>query len=319
MSGFLDRLASRAVGQAPLVHPRVRSHFEPDIGMLPGGGMEVAPRPVEEIAEVKEVAAVPRMKGRGPVAEARTFEPEPQSLPAERGMVQPAGAKSSPPNPLSRPHSRPAREEVLADSEEKERRLRRDPHPLTPSPTRTHTLPGEGEPGQANQPAPVSFRAVASPRPGATPAPVLARVVAPPLPGDVSAAGRGGRGVRVHEGWRSAEPAQATERSAPPPALPTERRLFPTSPASVEPQQPLPLRPRSARAEELPTVEPDRHAALPPSLEASEPSETVVQVSIGRIDVRAAQPAAPERRPARPSGPRLTLTDYLKRREERRR
>ncbi len=66
-------------------------------------------------------------------------------------------------------------------------------------------------------------------------------------------------------------------------------------------------------------MEPDRHAALPPSLEASEPSETVVQVSIGRIDVRAAQPAAPERRPARPSGPRLTLTDYLKRREERRR
>jgi hypothetical protein len=71
-------------------------------------------------------------------------------------------------------------------------------------------------------------------------------------------------------------------------------------------------------------VEPDRHAPLPPSLEEraaeSEPSETVVHVSIGRIEVRAAQPpAAPEQRPARPSGPRLTLADYLKRREERRR
>jgi hypothetical protein len=29
-----------------------------------------------------------------------------------------------------------------------------DPHPLTPSPTRTHTLPGEGEPPpKANKPA----------------------------------------------------------------------------------------------------------------------------------------------------------------------
>ncbi|HEX4963268.1 MAG TPA: hypothetical protein VF173_20730 [Thermoanaerobaculia bacterium] len=47
-------------------------------------------------------------------------------------------------------------------------------------------------------------------------------------------------------------------------------------------------------------------------------SEPVVQVHIGRIDVRAAQPPAPQRRPARPSGPRLSLEDYLKRREGRR-
>ncbi len=66
-------------------------------------------------------------------------------------------------------------------------------------------------------------------------------------------------------------------------------------------------------------MEPDRHAPLPPSVEEREPSETVVHVSIGRIDVRASQPPAPERRPARPSGPRLSLADYLKRREERRR
>ncbi|HEY2738787.1 MAG TPA: hypothetical protein VGK45_10305, partial [Thermoanaerobaculia bacterium] len=58
---------------------------------------------------------------------------------------------------------------------------------------------------------------------------------------------------------------------------------------------------------------------LPQARNEHETSGSVVQIHIGRIDVRAAQPPAPERRPARTAGPRLTLESYLKRREERRR
>lgn len=297
MSGFLDRLAARAVGDAPLVHPRVRTRFEPDAGALPAA-------PAGEIAQVKEVAAaVPRtMEAREPVAEARTFEPEVRSVPAERRTDPPAVAEpaEAPPSvdhvpseaqlfavvrPVVAPPltvmERPvaAREEDSEEAEAAGSRLRRDPHPIAPSPTRTHTRAGEGEPEK---------KAVAS---------------SPPLPGEGSADGRGGRGVRVH-------------RAAPPEELPAE-------PLRAEERllaEPPPVRPRSALAAELPTVEADRRGApLPPSLEESEPSETVVHVSIGRIDVRANQPAAPERRPSRPAGPRLSLGDYLKRREERRR
>jgi hypothetical protein len=32
----------------------------------------------------------------------------------------------------------------MGGAELRRARLRRDPHPLAPSPTRTHTLPGEG-------------------------------------------------------------------------------------------------------------------------------------------------------------------------------
>jgi hypothetical protein len=46
--------------------------------------------------------------------------------------------------------------------------------------------------------------------------------------------------------------------------------------------------------------------------------ETVVRVTIGRIEVRAAAPAAPRAptQAARSAGPRLTLEEYLRRRGE---
>ena len=280
MNGFLDRLAARALGEAPRMQPRLRSHFEPDAGVLPGG-------PVEEIGEVavqgtfESVSEGSRAESSppGPLSHwergSKTSRSGPQTAaspdlplsPRERGP----GGEDSARHPFEPPQSP---EQVFEAPETEQSRLRRAPHPLAPSPTRPPVPPGEGEINVSS------------------PAPTLAlkRVVAPPLPADGRADGRGGRGVRGHE-------------AAPP--------------ESVEPQPPR-LRPRSALAEKLPTVEPDRRAPLPPAPEESEPSETVVHVSIGRIDVRAAQPPAPAVRPARPAGPRLTLTDYLKRREGRR-
>jgi hypothetical protein len=50
-----------------------------------------------------------------------------------------------------------------------------------------------------------------------------------------------------------------------------------------------------------------------------EPSETVIRVNIGQIDVRMPQPPPAPRPAGRSAGPRLTLADYLRARQERRR
>ncbi len=105
----------------------------------------------------------------------------------------------------------------------------------------------------------------------------------------------------------------AAERPA---ARPERTRLL----ATVEPVEDAPLPPPARRAD-LPTVEPSRGGAVPAAAAfgGAEEQETVVSVTIGRIDVRAVPPPAPARRAARPAGPRLSLADYLKQRGEGRR
>jgi hypothetical protein len=68
-------------------------------------------------------------------------------------------------------------------------------------------------------------------------------------------------------------------------------------------------------------VEPARASSPLPPLEADEPSETVIRVNIGQVDVRMPPPPAPvpASRPVSPAGPRLSLGDYLQARQERRR
>jgi hypothetical protein len=44
--------------------------------------------------------------------------------------------------------------------------------------------------------------------------------------------------------------------------------------------------------------------------------EPTIRVTIGRIEVRATAPAPPPAPAARPTGPRLTLEEYMRRRNE---
>jgi hypothetical protein len=148
--------------------------------------------------------------------------------------------------------------------------------------------------------------------------PTVERAVAPPLPGEGSAGGRGGRGVRV-SALESAEPIAAPARSQELSAAPLER-------SRLDSAEPAPLRPARREAPappaELPTVEGSRAAPLPePVSPDAEASETVVQVSIGRIDVRATPPSPPAsgRRAERQARAGLSLADYLRRRGEGRR
>src|SRR6185436_12859510 len=81
-----------------------------------------------------------------------------------------------------------------------ESRLRRDPHPLTPSPTRTHTRPGEGEPPLT------ASRGGGLPLPGE-------RVGEREIGSTVGAPLSRGKGVRVGEGTGVRVPAKpAPER-----------------------------------------------------------------------------------------------------------
>jgi hypothetical protein len=324
MTGFLDRLAARAVGEAPLIHPRIRARHEPGSGVLPEGRVEeVVEKRAAEVAEARRgepspprpplPSPNPPLPGRGSATTQKTEDPDGRGFPLSRRgeggrRERGPGGEDSAPRPsdfqstFETPRSRPETVlEVSVETPAEEDRLRREPHPLAPSPI-AHPSPGRG----GTIPDPVRLDLDTETR--------ITSLLSRKVGGD----GRGGQGMRGHEAAQPAELTRTVERSASPavpPAPPAPRRPE----AKPEPAELLP-RPLRRLAADLPTVEPERGAPLPPSMmEESEPSETVVHVSIGRIDVRATQPAAAERRPARPSGPRLSLADYLKGREERRR
>jgi hypothetical protein len=82
---------------------------------------------------------------------------------------------------------------------------------------------------------------------------------------------------------------------APPPATPLDPER--TGPAVVPPPAPVPGRPRQT---------------VPPPPAAAEAGDPVVQVTIGRVDVRAILPE-PAKRVPRPQPPRRSLEDYLAR------
>jgi hypothetical protein len=322
MSGFLDRLAARALGEAPLVHPRIRSRFEPDAAGAPAapvemveevaagavGSMPPAPVPrlerVDQVDRVEVVERVERTRGREPAVPLQeTFESERPRRETAEPLVRRAV-----------PEERPVRVERPVDSPGPVGERRRlSPHPPAPSPALPTARPGEGETLRERFSLDVE------------------RVVAPPLPGDGSEGGRGGRGVRVPAPQLPATlHLRPVDRPLPPELAPEPETLSLASPRehAKAPDPPPPLRPtvRSRLAEpDLPTVEPSRGAPPLPAFEEqaeSEPAETVIRIDIGRIDVRAPQAPAAERRPAgpaRPAGPRLTLSDYLKRRREGRR
>lgn len=295
MSGFLDRLAARAVGAAPSLLPRVRTRFEPGTGVLAG----------EPRAQVEEegVEAPPRVEAQSPAVAVRTFEP----APPRRSAPPPASPRPAPRSVVPKQEAaRPARPEAAPA----------EPAPFPPRARRR-------EEGWAESPPAL--------RPSAPPAGLGDDE------DDEAAAGAGtlarDRGTKSSGKPRPAGP-HASVRAEGEPAAPAPARLRraaltgliePAEPAAPaeEPRALSPL-PRRTRADDLPTVEPDRHAPLPPSLLVSSavddgPSETVIRVSIGRIDVRTPPPPAPEARPARSAGPRLSLAEYLERREGRRR
>lgn len=283
MSGFLDRLARRALAVqdtgrfAPEPGPSTtalevnlseRAQPVPATARGPLGAPAAANTPAAQ-GPTSAPAALPALAAPGPAAAAG---PEPGSLsPFERPMRS-AAAASAPEQPASNAaHSplQPGEREAWTTSANR-------PHP---EPLRD---PMTGE--AAVEPRAFAIEA----RPAADQAPQTpeAREIpeAPQTPGTPDPS-------RIHE------PARRPERAWP------ERALQ----AATEPMSPAPL------------ARPQQPAVSDSAQRVEDPAPRVT-ISIGRIEVRPpARPAAPAQRPAPRPGTGLTLDEYLRERREGRR
>jgi hypothetical protein len=74
-------------------------------------------------------------------------------------------------------------------------------------------------------------------------------------------------------------------------------------------------RPQSEVFSERPPVQSRRRKDFLPIQQRSPNASPIIHVTIGRVEVRAIHPAAPQSTPAKPAPPRISLEDYLRKRE----
>ncbi len=284
---FLTRLAARALNRAPVVRPRLPSLFE--LGPETGGpaaepGLEPASEPEAPRAFFAPPASV------APAA----FAPEPVA----REVTGDAPAAVAP----------------AAISAQGGMRAPRSGGEETPVRSRRESIPPAVGSGQQAEPA----RSVQPGRPGAPAAglrpasgPVKDRSPASRLAADADSSPETRRsGQAVPAAAVLEAPAPAAAASTLRPSIEIEAR----SAAAVPELRPGP-RAMPGRRGQL-GVRP----AAPPAEAAAADAEHVVQVTIGRIDVRAVHPRpAPARARREPAQPRVSLEEYLRRRREGRR
>jgi hypothetical protein len=285
MTEFLASLIERATLNAPILERRQRSLFEPVAGRgppaprIPGSGRGA----VESLEE--EVEAIPP-DGRE-VALPRPAELPPRAAMAHRAefpVPAPAG-RAEAPRPLELP-APPAQARRRADAQP------------APTPSRVASMPA-AETGPAE----------AAMRPRTRPGEVVAET---PLR-------RAERRAETVERGVPTSPRQPPPRPAAMP-LPSTLDLRPTRPPAPDTRPAVPARtpPPSAALRAPATPAPAAlltRARLAAPGPAAPPAPPPLQISIGRIEVRA-QPAATEaRRSTRPT-PRLSLEDYLGQRRE---
>jgi hypothetical protein len=280
---YLERLAARLVEPRTRIRPRPVSRFE---------ATDLPTAPVEEAARVVEEEASP----------APPLRERPARLEVDRGDPVPQAAPETPPmrtEPIARPAGpRPAPVVMQEVSGQPAAHDTSMPAPRdVRTPTRHDLAPAVSEPIDAQRPhPPASKRAIVDAMPFSLPYPS-------PRPG-------------------TAHPA------APVPLAPTAP-IVPDAPTLHAPHADriLPWRAPDARvARPAIDTRTAAHAPIsgPPSQRhdkagAAAPAEEtpgVVQVTIGRLEVRAPEtPRRPFQKPAR-AAPRMSLQDYLQRRTE---
>jgi hypothetical protein len=193
-------------------------------------------------------------------------------------------------------------------------------HSVAPLPTLAH---GEAGPLPARAPVlqkALPLRAATHAEMAAPPPPRLDPALAASAPGDRPASPSTSRATR--EPSANAQTVRVSTSVEPAPVPPLRVRLAPTQ-ASRESVAALPARIRDATDAPHPATMPTRSKDIaaqathsrPPSTQApvqhADPAPTVVQVTIGRIEVRAAPAASSQ--PRQRDGPRPTaLEDYLR-------
>lgn len=280
MSDFFSALAARSLGAAPSLAPRPASRFE-----APAAPAEPVEAPFAA-AESFEAPAGPRMQAPAP-------DPRPALVPPP-----PAPRIAPEPRSIGSDDIDPTRSPRRSSDEEDRGAARPSIEPSAGPPIRPSIEPiGERRidpmPRDADRPSRAESPIV--PTSSET---IRPRADAPRLPDPA-------------EPERIA-PVRPGREDAVAPIQPM------TIPAAVRKEggdAPLPI--IVPRAEPLPPVATPRLAAAPVSSASSdgaaEPAAPVIRVSIGRIEVRAAQPApATPPQPRAGGAPRLSLDDYLR-------
>jgi hypothetical protein len=288
---FLDRLVARATpaqhADASVLERRRPGLFEPRGGVVPSV-------PVGEATE--DIAVSPTMPHAAPMpvpplhsVHAHAPSPAAAVVAMASTAASPSPAIPVPPRLSSPPASLPTTSEP----------------PPSPSPIEHAPSPGRAAPSHEVAPSPApSVRTVARTQADEVPRPPRAQRDAPP-----SSQVRIERSVRVESSTHERVVESRIEPSASPLRVPT-----PPAPTAPMPM-PAPPPPRVARMEaaQSAVAHPGRTALHAPAPRTSM-SPAPVQVSIGRIEIRAqgGTPAA-SRKTASPA-PRLGLDDYLRQR-----
>jgi hypothetical protein len=314
MSDFLSNLVTRSLEAAPVIQPRLPSLFEPAkpyIGSFdeasPAGDEVVREAGVESAFKNVDGPSIPR-EGQAPVTKAQALGsvspesplPVARTFHAEESKRGPAGKRQSDVSPQAtsetprqsapavRPHA------VQTPPDKKPMRL---PMPTYEASSDVH-------------PPPVP--SVSAPKRNAAISDLVAPAVLPK-----SAAFVPDQSTAEQSAARREIPERGTRNSAPP-KIDTPREFHVTAKSHV--QSPL-VEPAQSRNEDsaprvpaaiapasAPHFDFARH--IPPAPQVS-PPEPIIQVTIGRIEVRAvsSQAAAPKQRPASPV---MSLDDYLR-------
>lgn len=290
MSDYLTTLASRAIGQAPVVKPRLPSRFElgPD-----GFDQLVLDANDEDAADVPEDAP--------PRRETLSHDPT-------------RGQSATRPAPLT-VHGRdsvrelPSQSGAMGEGYAAERDTARavQDSPASPSQPERSTAPSEHAPADldaivqgASDDSHVPLRSLdAEPRILAPASPPSANRNQMDVEEEATEVEAGVRPVRSRDVAASLDPAESDTRRPSPLVPRATNRLEGRSAAPPSPSSFWDLDRRSAPKQD---------------------AERVVKVSIGRIDVRAVTSLAPvQRKPRKPARAGPSLDEYLKRRETGRR
>jgi hypothetical protein len=294
MADFLTRLASRTLGLAPMAEPVIAPMFAPDPSLPAMAGSDEPLDAAQQAAEPVEPRGAAGLPSASPIENA--VRPV-----AARSRPDPTEARLAPPSVgemTSRAATAAPDDGIVRDSPTRRRPPLSSAAASEIADEDALLMPAAGamerrSPVEASMPAET---------------PLLARPYSP----DPS---------RTPAAWRE-EPADSVVRS-----VAGRGRGAPLSSWDVGPDESLllPLNPaetpsmrRDARAPAVVTpadeLEPPRRAergqaaAMPPS------SPPTIEVTIGRVEVRAVHPPAPVARPkaAAPAAPSLSLEEYLR-------
>jgi hypothetical protein len=311
VADYLDSLIARSREAAPVLQPRVARLFEPVPperfpAVMPAWGEQVPSRS----ATVAGLHAFPRPPA--PTSEPTSHGPsERRPEPTDDGFA--AAPEMPEPAPQAHQVDNPYTQSLDARLGELERRLERTAPVAERSPLSSFPSPPK-PPAHAAPltPEPAYQRVDSLQRTGAAPEHATQAPLSPPAPKALQEAP-----VRARYATPSVDRLEETERAvaALRPLGPAAARAVPAPAAPVSSEHGLPPRavPLSLPGFSLPDGhEAPRGGVLPAAERANEP--VLVNVSIGRIEVRA-PPAPAQSKPARAdaAGP-TSLDDYLRRR-----